>query len=63
MVARNRTPQWAAAAMAAMSSRTVISSTAMTWGLAARSRMGIPTALGQASSTSVCRPTAIWGTP
>ena len=51
------------AAMAAMSSRTVISSTAMTWGLAARSRMGIPTALGQASSTSVCRPTAIWGTP
>ena len=63
MVARKRTPQLAAAAMASRSSRTVISSTAMIWGLAARSRMGMPAALGQASSTSVCRPTAIWGIP
>ena len=63
MVARNRTPQLAAADMAIRSSRTVISSTAMTCGLADRSRMGMPSALGQASSTSVWLPSAIWGMP
>ena len=63
MVASSATPQLAAAAMANRSSRTVISSTAMIWGLAARSRIGMPSALGQPSSTSVWQPTASCGVP
>ena len=35
----------------------------MTCGLALRSSMGMPTALGQPSSTSVWHPTSSWGTP
>ena len=53
----------AAAVIARMSASSVISSTAMTCGLALRSSMGIPTALGQPSSTSVWHPTSSCGTP
>ena len=45
------------------SASAVISSTAMTWGFMARRAMGMPRALGQASSTSVRGPTSIWGLP
>ena len=49
--------------MACRSSRTVISSTAMIWGFMALRAMGIASALGQPSSTSVRGPTSIWGWP
>ena len=45
------------------SASAVISSTAMTWGFMARRAIGMPRALGQASSTSVRGPTSIWGLP
>ena len=63
MVAKSPTPQPTAVVMARISSRAVISSTAMIWGFMARSTMGMPRALGQASSTSVRLPTSIWGSP
>ena len=63
MVASSPTPHPAACMAARRSASAVISSTAMTWGFMARRAMGMPRALGQASSTSVRGPTSIWGLP